>query len=54
MRSDSVLGAEHPEVSEEELLTLGSSQHSGEHKQREKISAALWYKEVRERCVEHR
>lgn len=49
-----MLGAEHTEVSEEELLTLGSSQYSGGHKQREEISAALWCKEVREQCVECR
>lgn len=49
MRSDFVLGAEHPEMSGEELLTLGSSQHSGGHKQRD-ISTALWCKEARERC----
>ena len=54
MRADTVLGAEHTEVSEEELLTLGGSQYSGGQKQRQEISAALSCKEVRERCVEHR
>lgn len=41
MRSDSVLGAEHPEMSGEEPLTLGSSQNSGGHKQRGNICSIV-------------